>query len=242
MSRIQTTFPVACALAVLYVFSIGSFGQIVVAQSDYVPARKTGRIAKRLLIQDPITGEVPKDEEVENSSEDESPQRLDFEEEDKKDDLDFDDDLGFDDEQDRKPERPAFGPWPRKGLRGISLDIREKSTNVPEDRSPQLLNSSNAHWTQFQPTPKVFAWAAPDIHYQPLYFEDVTLERYGQAVPGDYHQTLISTYHFFKSSVLLPYQMHQDRPGSCVSPLGFCRPGNKVPYTFEKHFWGLRRQ
>jgi len=165
----------------------------------------------------------------------------DVDEGDDEDDLEFDDeeddDLDLELEEDRKPTRAPFGAWPRKGIRSIKLDIRDTSSNTPEDASHQLIASSQSQWTQFQPQQKVFAWVAPDIRYQPLYFEDVALERYGQTA-GPYHQSLISSFQFFKDFVFLPHQMRHDAPGSCDHPLGFCRPGNTTPYSIQRHYFG----
>ena len=145
--------------------------------------------------------------------------------------------LGFEDGPDQPPTRPMFGAWPKKGIRGIAIDIRETNTNTPQDVSHQFLDSNASDWTQFYPQPKEFAWAAPDIRYQPLYFEDVALERYGQTA-GPYHQSLISAFHFFKDFVFLPHKFRHDCPGSCDHPLGFCRPGNTTPYSFQRHYFG----
>jgi len=146
-----------------------------------------------------------------------------------------------DDDSEKTPERPEFGAWPRKGIRGINVDIRETSQQTPEDRSGQLLNSDGVSWSQFNSTPKVFAWAAPNIRYQPLYFEDVALERYGQT-PGIYRQPIASGIHFFKSYALLSHQIHHDAPRSCDYPLGFCRPGNSAPYTIQRSYFGIKPQ
>ena len=147
------------------------------------------------------------------------------------------DELDPDYEPDPRPQRPMFGAWPRKGIRGISIDIRETNSNAPEDVSQQLLDSNRSDWTQFHPHHKVFAWAAPDIRYQPLYFEDVALERYGQTA-GPHLQCYISAVNFFVDFVLLPHQFRHDCPGSCDHPLGFCRPGNTTPYTIQRHYFG----
>ena len=129
------------------------------------------------------------------------------------------------------------GRWPRKGIRAISIDIREKSDKAPQDIASKLLDSQAGRWSSFAPTPKVYAWAAPDIRYQPLYFEDVALERYGQTThPAT--QSFRSAAHFFTSAFLLPYQMRHDHPGSCDYPLGFCRPGNDTPYTIQRSLYG----
>ena len=177
-------------------------------------------------------------DQSEGASQSESNQ-LDFEEDEE--DLDLDeldpDELDPEFDEDRRPQRPTFGAWPRKGIRGIGIDIRETNVNVPEDVSHQLISSNRSDWTQFHPNHKVFAWAAPDIRYQPLYFEDVALERYGQTA-GPHVQCYISAINFFADFVLLPHQMRHDCPGSCDHPLGFCRPGNTTPYSIQRHYFG----
>lgn len=128
------------------------------------------------------------------------------------------------------------GRWPRKTIRAISLDIREKSDRAPQDVATKLLDSQSGRWSSFAPAPKVYAWAAPNIRYQPLYFEDVALERYGQTKsPG--RQAVRSGVHFFTSVGLLPWHLCQDPPQSCDYPLGFCRPGDDVPCTDQKLFY-----
>lgn len=129
------------------------------------------------------------------------------------------------------------GQWPLKGIRAISLDIREKGDEAPEDVASGLVNSQAGRWNSFNASPKVFAWAAPNIRYQPLYFEDVALERYGQT-KGHCRQAAHSAVHFFTSAVLLPLHMHHERPASCDYPLGFCRPGADVPYTHKRLCYG----
>ena len=148
-------------------------------------------------------------------------------------------DEGGNDVQPRAGQRPAFGPWPEKSIRQISLNIRDDS-EAPKDRTSELMIAPRTPWVEFNPTQKVFAWAAPDIKYQPLYFEDVALERYGQTC--GHSQTAISALRFSKALVVLPNQMHNNRPRSCDYPLGFCRPGNVAPYTSQRYCSGHRRK
>ncbi len=126
--------------------------------------------------------------------------------------------------------------WSRKSIQEISIDIRETHAAAPQDRSSEL-NYGSGDWTQFSASPKVFAWAAPDIRYQPLYFEDVALERYGQTGLINV-QPIRSAAHFFKSVVFLPNHVLHDHPHSCEYPLGFCRPGSNVPCTQQIHYYG----
>lgn len=138
----------------------------------------------------------------------------------------------------QKPPQRDFGPWPRKTINEIKIDIRHGDTVLPQDQSFRLINKDSTKWTEYSPYPKLFAWVAPNIRYQPLYFEDVALERYGQTLPP-YQQSLASSLHFFKSLVTLPNQMRHDRPASCDYPLGFCRPGNPTPCIYQRQYFGL---
>ena len=127
------------------------------------------------------------------------------------------------------------GEWPRKSIAAISLDVREES-GAPKGIAGDLMETQKNLWSGFRPELKVFAWVAPDIRYQPLYFEDVALERYGQT-SGERAESLRSTTNFFTSALLLPYHMRRDSPASCDYPLGFCRPGDVVPCTKQRQLY-----
>ncbi|MGI9497988.1 MAG: hypothetical protein ACR2NK_18170 [Mariniblastus sp.] len=127
------------------------------------------------------------------------------------------------------------GQWPRKSISAISLDVREKK-GAPQGIAGQLMETQKNVWSEFSPELKIFAWVAPDIRYQPLYFEDVALERYGQT-SGERIESLRSTANFFTSAVLLPYHMRRDAPASCDYPLGFCRPGDVAPCTKQRQLF-----
>ncbi len=157
--------------------------------------------------------------------------------------------LSFQDDQEpQKPKKelelPAdlqqifsFGKWPRMTIEDISLDIRETAEMLPKSYSQELMDYTDNSWKEFAPTHKMFAWAAPDIRYQPLYFEDVALERYGQTYFG-VRQFTRSAIHFTKSTLLLPYHMRFNPPQSCDYPLGYSRPGNCVEPVCEHQWWG----
>ena len=126
--------------------------------------------------------------------------------------------------------------WPSRSVYDIGIDIRERSSVVPPDRSGELISDGGGDWGAFSTAPKNFAWAAPNIRYQPLYLEDVALERYGQT-PCGWAEAVVSYAHFFKSTALLPYSMLKECPHSCDSPLGYCRPGAAAPKIIQRHFW-----
>ena len=144
------------------------------------------------------------------------------------DDVD-DDDRETDDldqeEDGLQPEPRQFGVWPKKPMQEVRTDIREMGGVIPADESGVLTASSRRYYRSEPKTEKVFAWAAPKIRYQPLYFEDAQLERYGQT-RGLVKQPFVSGFKFFRDAALLPLNAKIDRPGSCDGPLGFCRPGS----------------
>lgn len=129
------------------------------------------------------------------------------------------------DEDDSPIARPEFGQWPSRSIRETRLDLAEYGAEAPEDRSSKLFESSQRFDDSIAATEKVFAWAAPNISYQPLYFEDVALERYGQT-KGLVKQPFVSAGRFLADNFLLTTRALRVCPHSCDSPLGFCRPGS----------------
>ncbi len=78
---------------------------------------------------------------------------------------------------------------------------------------------------------KLSNWQSPNIRYQPLYFEQANLERYGVETR---FPVAHSGVHFFTSAVMLPYQMGVNHPCDPVYPMGMDRPGNcTTPYGYR---------
>lgn len=146
------------------------------------------------------------------------------------------------DEDDKLEAKPfSIGTWPRRTIREIETDVRDSNEMIPADSFSELAKNSAADdWHAFYPQPRVFAWAAPNIRYQPLYFENVALERYGQTA-GWYKQPVCSGLHFSRSFLTLLNQMRHDPPHSCDYPLGFCRPGIEVPKTKQMQYFGITK-
>jgi hypothetical protein len=183
----------------------------------------------------------PDDSEPSDSTNDKSPERsedMDTEElslnDEEVDDEEFDDDLRDDDS-----EEGALTPF--VGLAAINTDTRSLRVNIvesnataPADQSDELIAQSLGN-AIVVPSEKRFAWAAPDIRYQPLYFENVPHERYGQTPEGcEIRQMVLSAAHFFGSAALLPYKLLDQHPQSCDGPLGFCRPGSATPFVSQR--------
>ena len=140
-------------------------------------------------------------------------------------DDEIDDDDFEDDEDDAPIARPEFGRWPSKSIQEVRLDLVEHGAQSPEDRSNRLFDSARRIDGNVAATEKVFAWAAPNINYQPLYFEDVALERYGQT-KGLVKQPFVSAGRFLADRLFLGARALRVCPHSSDSPLGYCRPGS----------------
>ena len=86
-------------------------------------------------------------------------------------------------------------------------------------------------------TPIEYHWLASNIKYNPLFFQDVGLERYGHIAgcgacslyEPEPIQSVFSIVRFGVQLVGLPYQMALHPPCECISPLGYYRPGECAP-------------
>jgi len=90
------------------------------------------------------------------------------------------------------------------------------------DRGPSVLLPASPLVAQMNAKP----WVSPDLFWQPLYFEDPALERYGHHV--GVWQPAVSAACFMKSVVFLPYHFSAHPPHEREYGLGFERPGNCV--------------
>jgi hypothetical protein len=77
--------------------------------------------------------------------------------------------------------------------------------------------------------PATFTWKASGLCHNPLYFEEVALERYGHSL-GPIAQPFVSTAHFFGNIAVLPYKMGIHPMKECQYALGYYRPGNCAPW------------
>jgi hypothetical protein len=78
-----------------------------------------------------------------------------------------------------------------------------------------------------------YTWHAPLLYHGPLYFEQVSLERYGQG-PAPLLQPACSAASFFGTIPLLPYHVGAYPPSERIYTLGHRRAGDRVPY---QHHW-----
>lgn len=82
-------------------------------------------------------------------------------------------------------------------------------------------------------------WKASGACHNPLYFEQVQLERYGHET-GPVLQPLISSAHYFLTIPMLPYKMAINPPNECQYALGYYRPGNCAPYMVPPFPWSVK--
>ena len=148
------------------------------------------------------------------------------------DDLLFDED--DDDDADSQPPEVPITRWNLKPMSSITPGLTPVSGKSPADLSWQLTSRSSMPIAN---SDKLFAWAAPDFSYNPLYFEDVALERYGQT-RGLIRQPFVSGFHYLKSAVFLPYYTLFDPIDSCDGPLGYCRPGERIGCVTTRDYFG----
>jgi hypothetical protein len=113
---------------------------------------------------------------------------------------------------------------PCKNLNGQGPECPKEVLLSNEPFQPRVFPSST------------YTWQASNVFYQPLYFEDPDLERYGHAWPF-FVQPIVSSVRFTVQAIGLPYQMTID-PCCCrVYPLGYYRPGECAPKLIYQIPW-----
>jgi hypothetical protein len=130
---------------------------------------------------------------------------------------------------------PTIGRRPlRRPLSEVNIDIHTEGKRLPDDRAQNAVDLDVVTWNDTQATGMVYGWEAPNIHYRKLYFEDVAVERYGQVPQGILAQEFRSAIHWGGTLLALPLNMRLDPYYDCDTPLGFCRPGDCVPPTYQR--------
>ena len=117
----------------------------------------------------------------------------------------------------------------------IKTDIRLQDETLPANYSEQIFQNVEPDVPLPVPITEFF-WEAPELWHEPLYFDDVQLERYGQT-PCPRLQPVLSGAHFFGSLALLPYKMGVDPPLSRVTNLGYYRVGSPAPCVGRRLPW-----
>ncbi len=117
-----------------------------------------------------------------------------------------------------------FVPMGQVRLKGVRVGGR-----LPRDASSDVFGGAATATTyQRRWNRGWLTWSASNLDHQPLYFDDVPLERYGQSV-CPHLQPAISAARFFGTLPIMPYKIGLDRPMQCISTLGYYRPGSPTP-------------
>lgn len=77
--------------------------------------------------------------------------------------------------------------------------------------------------------PSAILYRGPNVHYHPLYFEQIALERYGQHL-GNLVAPWISHGLFFADAAMLPYSLGKNPPWVCHNDVCLAQPGDIVPF------------
>jgi len=139
--------------------------------------------------------------------------------------------------QDEKPSvtgKPLSTPSPLQKITDISpfADYVPKGYELePDDEIPQVESLSKEPYVERNFEEIVFTWEPTNLRYNPLYFEDAPLERYGHT-HHELLQPFVSAARFGVQFIGLPYQMTIDPIYKRRYTLGYYRPGEYAPKKF----------
>lgn len=113
---------------------------------------------------------------------------------------------------------------PASKLSEADLAHISKAWGLPRECRIAQVSYAPRNWM-----PMKMSWKASNLCHNPLYFEELQLERYGHSA-GPFKQPVISTAHFFFNIAVMPYKMGIHPPSECQYALGYYRPGSCAPY------------
>ncbi len=121
-----------------------------------------------------------------------------------------------------------------KPVTALSINITAEGDRFPPNCAAELLAEDPLGVISAnEPRPwmgQTFHLKASNLYSNPLYFEDIPLERYGQT-RCEVIQPFISAGKFYVDVFLWPYRIGMEHPGECVYALGHYRPGSCAPYV-----------
>ncbi len=132
-----------------------------------------------------------------------------------------------------------------RGIGQVGVDIRPRDIrqgkplgDMPPDVASSVLSrqvQENGGKCRREWPCLCFHWEASGLFFQPLYFEETNLERYGYSPRGiRLLQPLLSAGNFFLTIPLLPYKVASQPPCQETYTLGQYRPGSPVPYRINR--------
>jgi hypothetical protein len=135
----------------------------------------------------------------------------------------------------RAPSAADLKRW-FKPFDAVGVNIQKDRGQLPFDASRRLFLDhvgppARLDWAAFE-----YHWAAAEMWHQPLYFDDVPLEVYGQTISPEY-QPYLSGLRFYATLPAMPLKLWADRPYSYISALGRYRPGSHMPQIRQRPEW-----
>lgn len=118
-----------------------------------------------------------------------------------------------------------IGRWDRP-LSAIRISSRPPGKELPTDCDFQVIGEEPLEI--IRPPRKDVRWVPAEYVHQPLYFEDIPLERYGQTIiPGT--QPIASATRFFFTFPFMPFKLAYQHPYRHVHSYGHWTPGSPAP-------------
>lgn len=128
----------------------------------------------------------------------------------------------------KEKEKSKSSKWAPKPLASLGTNIALPEGDIPSGEDAVNDAYCGYHcdrgWSDL-----CYCFAATGLYYNPLYFEEANLERYGYGCTPCL-QSAASAAHFFGHVPLLPYMMATDCPSDCIYALGHYRPGSCAPW------------
>jgi hypothetical protein len=121
----------------------------------------------------------------------------------------------------------------------LTVQIRPPVGFLPEEAQMPASQAGEVYWPDGTSTRgwarSGYHWEATALAHQPLYFEQVNLERYGYApTRSRFGQSILSAAHFFGSVFILPYRLGAEPVHEHQYVLGHYRPGSCAPYKIHR--------
>ncbi|QDT42992.1 hypothetical protein Pan241w_30870 [Gimesia alba] len=144
----------------------------------------------------------------------------------------------FQTEQEKAPsvKSPHLVELGLKPITQLSISAKPPAGELPKNTAAEQLEKLPTRQVTMGETRNwelsTMEWEAPGVAYNPLYFEEPYLERYGYNYGA--LQPFLSAGRFFGRIPVLPYMIGAYPMDECRYPLGYARPGDCPPYQVEK--------
>ena len=123
-----------------------------------------------------------------------------------------------------------------RSINEIPVNLTPPEGPLPVNYSRLVFQQSSDSYANRQWAMLDFHWQPSELVFQPPYWDDVPLERYGQTI-SPHWQPIISGGKFFLTFPIIPYKIGIDRTHDHISTLGYYRPGSTAPCVRQRLPW-----